>query len=213
MSAAQMEFGQAVAPLMRDAAWWRLTGLLFERPHGEWWSDVRALAAEVDDEDLTEAARLAFDANEGQYLATLGPSGRVSPRQAGHDGRRDPGHVLSEIAAYYGAFAYHPRTEDPDDHVAVEAGFVGYLYLKQAYAVASGCADEAELTAKACRTFIAEHVASMSMPLTEALEGVDARYLSAVARALARRVGAMPASPGPKVFWMEEDSPTCAGEA
>jgi len=202
-----------VTPLMREAAWWRLAGLLFERPRGEWWSQVRALGAEVDDPDLSEAAQLAFDANEELYLATLGPSGVISPRQAGHDGRRDPGHVLAELAAYYDAFAYRPDTEDTDDHVAVEAGFVGYLHLKQAYACANGLAEEADLTAKAARTFVVTHLTAMSVPLATALQHSPARYLAAAARALGRKVGEAPAPRGPKVFWMEEDSPTCAGQS
>jgi AcrR family transcriptional regulator len=203
---------ESFTPLMREAAWWRLTGLLFERPHGEWWSEVRALGAEVDDPDLVEAARLAFDASEEGYLSTLGPSGIVSPRQAGHDGRRDPGHVLAEIASYYEAFAYRPATEDTDDHVAVEAGFVGYLHLKQAYALVNGEAEAAELAARAARAFIESHLTAMSVPLADALQHAETRYLAAAARALGRKVGDPPAARGPKVFWMEEDSPTCAGQ-
>ena len=211
MSAETAEVDVAVGSLMREAAWWRLTSLLFERPHGDWWREVHALAAEVEDEDLVEAAKHASDATEGEYLATLGPSGKVSVREAGHDGRRDPGHVLAELSAYYDAFAYGPRTENPDDHVSVETGFVGYLYLKQAYALATRGNEEAGLAAAAARAFVKDHLTSLAQPLADTLATAGAGHLAAAARALARRVGPAPAAPGPKVFWMEEDSTTCAG--
>lgn len=45
--------------LMREAAEWRLTGLLLECPTEGWPEQVSALAAEVEDADLKAAAEAA----------------------------------------------------------------------------------------------------------------------------------------------------------
>jgi hypothetical protein len=74
--------------------------------------------------------------------------------------REDPGQVLADLAAFYRAFAYAPETEEPTDHVAVEAGFVGYLWLKEAYALAQVDTAAAGLTASARGRFIEVHVAA-----------------------------------------------------
>ena len=53
---------------LRDAAWWRLLGRLFECPSPEWRADLAALVREVDDEDLRAAVAAALvEATEGQH--------------------------------------------------------------------------------------------------------------------------------------------------
>jgi len=52
------------------------------------------------------------EASEAAYLRIFGPGGRVSPREAGHAGFRDPGWI-ADLARCYGAFGYASRAEDP----------------------------------------------------------------------------------------------------
>jgi hypothetical protein len=130
------------AGALAEAARWRLIGLLLERPRPGWHAEQRALAASADPV-LAAISQDAERAEEGSYLRVFGPGGSASPREVAHRGWADPGRILSEVAAFYDAFAYRPGTEDPLDHVAVEAGFVGYLRLKQAYARDRGDAEGA----------------------------------------------------------------------
>jgi hypothetical protein len=147
-----------VTGLLRRAAGWRLLGLLFERPRRGWHDEVEALARESDDADLRAAAARARGAGEGSYLATLGPGGSTSPREVAWRGMHDPGHVLAELAGCYDAFGYRPLAEDPADHVAVEIGFMGYLTLKEAYALARGDAAARRTTREAFDGFGGEHL-------------------------------------------------------
>jgi hypothetical protein len=137
--------------------------------------EVRALARDLGDGKLSAIAEAAEGAREEAYLALLGPGAPVSPREVAYRGRTDPGRVVGDVVAFYEAFAFHPRTEDPPDHVAVEAGFVGYLHLKEAYAAQQGQAEEAERTAQARRTFVADHLQGLLSGMHERMRtvGVD----------------------------------------
>lgn len=189
MSAAPALQDPRVRDLLREAACWRLVGLLLERPHGAWWSQVKDLAGDCADADLKAAAGAAGEATEGRFLAVLGPGGPVSPREAGHRETADPGHLLSEVEAFYRAFAYQPATEEPPDHVSVEAGFLGYLRLKEAYALARGDAEAARVTAEAAARFLERHLSTCAEPIARGLEGAGVGYLSLAGAALLRRAG------------------------
>lgn len=195
--------------LLRDAAEWRLLGLLFEYPGAGWREEVGALLAEVADPVLRQAGQQARTSGRaGAYLAVLGPGGIVSPREAGHAPLQDPGRILADIAAFYDAFQYRPRAEEPADHVAVQAGFLGYLKLKEAFARARAAADEAEMAAGAAETFQARHLAVMAEPLARRLaEAGSGGYLALAADALWRRAGS-PAAPAAD---MPGRRPACAG--
>jgi nitrate reductase assembly molybdenum cofactor insertion protein NarJ len=179
--------------LLGEATAWRLLGLLFERPRETWWQEVEALSRSVSDPEIRAAADTARDqASEGLYLALLGPGGPVSPREVTYRGMEDPGRILADIRAFYEAFAFQPETEEAPDHLAVEAGFVGYLCMKEAYARARGNKDEAEVAAKASARFREAHLAALAWPVTERLAGADVRYLALAAAALAHRSGPRP---------------------
>ena len=184
--------------LVQEAAAWRLLGLLLERPRGAWWHGVEDLAREVGAADVAEAARSAAqEADEGVYLALLGPGGPASPREVSHAPLRQPGQLLAELQAFYRAFEYRPVTEEPPDHVAVQAGFVGYLRLKEAFARATGAMDAADVTRWAAQRFVAGHLAVIAEPLSEALAiSAEGSYLELAARALVQRTGP---SPEPKL--------------
>lgn len=182
--------------LLEEARRWRLIGLLFERPHGNWWVEVGVLRDECPEPALLEAASDARTALEGDYLAALGPGGLVSPREAAHRPLADPGKLLAELRAAYAAFHYSPRVggEESPDHVAVEAAFVGFLRLKQAYAEANGDAGAASLCDSAARRFEAEHLRALAGPLAERLATGPA-HLELAARVLQDRVGSLPPAP------------------
>jgi hypothetical protein len=179
--------------LLQDAARWRLLALLFECPVNGWKEQVAAIAAEVDDAELKLAAELAkTEAGEGLYHAIFGPGGPAPPREVTYRSWVQPGYLLSELSAFYAAFAYSPSTPDVLDHVAVEAGFVGYLKLKEAYALEGGEPEHAKITADASRSFIAEHLTKVAEPLANSLNFSGIEYLALAGKALFDLVGKDP---------------------
>jgi hypothetical protein len=180
--------------LLQHAAEWRLLGLLFERPRPAWRLEIDALAAEVTDPALRAAAAAVRNTTEGEYLSVLGPGGAVSPREVAYRPFQDPGWILAGLNYYYEAFAFHPRAEDPLDHLAVEIGFVAYLYLKGAYARAGGVREAAHAAAAAREWFLTEHLATPARSIAARLEAAGVGALSLAARCLAGRVPAVPAS-------------------
>lgn len=181
-------------PLLREAAGWRCLSLLLERPRESWRRDLAALIPEIGDPGLaTTAAAALGQAAEGSYLALLGPGGVVSPREAGHAPLAIPGILLGDVASFYDAFAFRPVSEEALDHVSVEAGFLGYLRLKQAFALANGDAERAGTVRAAADVFATGHLAQAAEPIARALAAADAPpYLVAASRALADLVGPPP---------------------
>jgi hypothetical protein len=176
---------------MRDvaeAAEWRLLGLLLQRPRSGWREEVAALGREVADRRLAAAAVAAETADEGFYLALLGPGGLVSPRAVSYQAFADPGGILSEIAGYHEAFAFRPRVEDPPDHVGVLCDFVGYLRFKEAYARARGESEAAQLAAEARRHVVETHLAPIACALADIFAAAPPSYLRDTVRLLRARV-------------------------
>jgi nitrate reductase assembly molybdenum cofactor insertion protein NarJ len=185
-----------LAGLLAEAAEWRLLGLLFACPRGDWHEQLIALAAEVRDDRLQQAARTA--AEEGQedvYHTTFGPGGPAAPREVSHRPSALSGQYLAELLAFYKAFAYNPPRDEPPDHVAAEIDFVAYLRLKQAYAHVCGDEANAALTAEAAGRFINDHLATLAAPLAQNLQASGIHYLSLAAQSLLRRVGPHDAEP------------------
>lgn len=186
-----------VRALLQEAAEWRLIGLLFECPTGPWREEIAALARDVDDPLLRSAAALATEeASEGLYHSTFGPGGPAPPREVTYVKAIQLGSLLAELAAFYEAFAYRPATRESPDHVSVESGFVGYLRLKEAYAVTRGDGEHAAVTAEASATFLRDHLSAIAEPLAASLGASGLVYLAETARALADRVGPPPAAAG-----------------
>jgi nitrate reductase assembly molybdenum cofactor insertion protein NarJ len=183
-----------VLGLLREAARWRLLGRLFECPTPAWRHDVARLAREVDDSDLVAAAGAALvTATEGQYHSVFGPGGPAPPREVSYHDTIELGSLMSKLTGCYAAFGYHPPAGEPPDHVAVEADFLAYLHLKEAYAVASGDADHAAVTAQAAARFRRDHLAVLAGPLASALAQSDIPYLIRASAMLTARAGQPPA--------------------
>lgn len=153
--------------LLASAASWRLASLLLERPRPEWKSEIAGLAAEVSDPQLAPCAADAAQATEECYHRLFGPAGAVSPREVSYCGFEDPGRLIAELSAFYHAFSFSPRREESIDHVSVEAGFVGYLFLKEAYARMRKGEASAAITKEAREQFLSEHLARSARGMRE----------------------------------------------
>jgi TorA maturation chaperone TorD len=186
--------GEREIRLAQEAGEWRLLSLLFECPTPEWRKQVAALLAEVGDEELKSAAHDALDeASEGLFHHTFGPGGPAPPREATYHQTVQLGYLLSELQAYYNAFAFEPLTHEPLDHVSVEVGFVAYLRIKEAYARACQHEEQAATAAESAQKFIQEHLANIAQPFAGHLEGSGIPYLAKAGAVLLRRVGPSPA--------------------
>jgi len=182
------------AALLKQAAEWRLISLLFGCPRTGWKEQLQALADEIDDRALRSAAELALiQGSEGLYHSIFGPGGPAPAREVSYRRLVQFGSLLSELAAYYQAFAYVPARGEALDHIAVETDFIAYLRVKQAYALHQGDTEHAGITADAAGTFVRDHIAVMTEPLAAALRLSDIPYLDRAAEALFRRVGPPPA--------------------
>lgn len=183
-----LDLSEEARHALKQAVEWRLLSLLLERPRAGWHEEVRALAKEVENPQLRDVGADAADATEEAYLAVLGPAGFVSPREVSYAIFEDPGRILADLAAFYQAFAFLPRCEDPEDHIAVQTGFVGYLGLKDAYAQASQNSDAVESTRAALSHFIEAHYARLVHGFAEKLGCNGPAYLCRAVRILTDRV-------------------------
>jgi nitrate reductase assembly molybdenum cofactor insertion protein NarJ len=176
--------------LAREAAEWRLLALLFECPNDAWRAQVTALMNEVWAEDLRSAAQAALEeASEGLFHHAFGPGGPASAREATYHQTVQLGYLMSALQAYYHAFSFEPVTAEPPDHVSVEAAFIAYLKLKEAYALASQNDEWAATASDSAQRFLEEHLATIAQPLAARLENSGIGYLAKASAALSRRVG------------------------
>jgi nitrate reductase assembly molybdenum cofactor insertion protein NarJ len=135
------------------------------------------------------------EADEGLYDSTFGPGGPAPPREITYRPGSLSSEYLAELSGHYSAFAYVSPYEEPVDHVAVEADFVAYLKLKQAFA--QDCNDDgsAATACEAVERLLEEHLAFIAAPLAERLADSDVRYFALSAQALLTRTGRRAPSP------------------
>ena len=169
--------------------------MLFEPPSSEWAHEIAALARELDDKALQQAVAGVQSMTSAEHTTTLGPGGAVSPREVGYRGREDPGQIVGDVSAFYEAFVFKSTSQEPPDHVAVECGFVGYLELKRAYALACGDEGRAAVCADARQQFIAAHLQRFAEPLAVRLRDHGHPAFAPAASVLLSRVGPAPAPP------------------
>jgi nitrate reductase assembly molybdenum cofactor insertion protein NarJ len=191
VTATSFAIAPASAKLLTTAAEWRLLSLVFACPQGDWRNQLTALASEVANPKLKQAANVALqEAEEGVYHSAFGPGGPAAPREVSHRPSILTGQYLAEILASYDAFAYRPRRGELPDHIATELDFIAYLRLKQAFASAIGDDARAAVTAEAAQQFIDEHLATTAVPLAKILESSGIPYLVLAAAALRECLGA-----------------------
>ena len=199
-----------VREALARAAEFRLLGLLFERPRPGLREERAELARETGDAGLQEVAAALRELDEPAYVALLGPGGPVSPREVAYRPREDPAWVMADIAAFYRAFGFAPKAEDPADHVAVEVGFAGYLWLKEAYARHLSLPGEMEVTSSARSQFLKDHLSTLAAGIAARLGGIEgAEGLAALARLLASRVGPPAVAPSPATGDAADAELTC----
>lgn len=165
--------------LVAQAAAWRLAALLLERPRNGWHQEIQKLSSEVSDAQLSVCASQADEASEARYHQLFGPGAAISPREVSYSGFEDPGRLMAELNAFYHAFAFEPRREEAVDHLSVEAGFVGYLLLKEAYSHMREDGESAAVTRSARRRFLEEHLQRCARGMSERLSDAP-RYLKDV---------------------------------
>jgi hypothetical protein len=195
-----MTLGAESLNLIAEAAQWRLLALLFECPGDAWRQQVVALGAEAHAGEI--------QASEGVYLGLFGPGGPISLREVTYLGGVQLGYLMSELSACYDAFGYQPETAEPLDHLSVEVGFLSYLKLKQAYALACGDTEHAAIASEAAAHFTSEHLACIAEPLLRGLETLAPEYLVLAGRFLLEQVGPRPRNPYP-LGDPEPDEITC----
>jgi hypothetical protein len=100
--------------------------------------------------------------------------------------------LLSELSAFYKAFSFSPATEEVPDHISVEAAFVSYLYLKEAFAIESGLGEQAGITSDARSHFVAQHLTKSAEKFAETLKYSEMKYLELAGEALFERAGKDP---------------------
>ena len=193
MNASQTTDKSPPIDLIRQAAEWHLIGLLLQCPDDGWSDRLASLAAEVDDPSLHAAVKAAQrEVTAGVYHTAFGPGGPAAPREVSHRDSVIPGGFLADLCGYYEAFAYQPPAGETPDHVASEAGFIGYLRLKEAYARTCGDDEQARIAAVAARRFIEEHLAMLAHRFAASVKDSGIAYLALTAESLLNRVGPMP---------------------
>lgn len=165
--------------LLQEAAQWRLLSLLLECPRPGWAREAMALARELratgvaDAHDWLAAASSCEGASAGDYLAILGPGGLLSPREVRYRPMHDPGQLLAELRALYEAFGYTFELKEPPDHVAIELGFMGFLRLKAAYALANEELESVEITRVTADRFANDHLSLFAGELAQQLADIS----------------------------------------
>lgn len=191
--------------LAKEAAEWRLISLLFECPDSKWREQVTTLMTEVADAELQSAAHDALEeAGEGLFHYAFGPGGPAPAREATYHQTVQLGYLMSELQAYYNAFAFQPVTAEAPDHVSVETGFIAYLKMKEAYALACQDEERAATAAGSAQRFIDDHLTNLAQPLAEHLEDSGISYLAKASAALLRRVGPQKVVQSPLQILQEE---------
>lgn len=189
--------GRQTPELLARAALFRMLAAAFAYPEAggarRLTAQLRRLesaATDVQDRPLAQALRrlcrawagAAEDRLRAEYARLFLGSGPVSLHETAYgDGRRIGGRTaeLADISGFYTAFGLRPADTEPDlpDHVCAELEFYSLLLVKAAYAGRHGWTVKGEITRRALRSFLEQHLA---------------RWSTALARDLAQYAGAAP---------------------
>jgi nitrate reductase assembly molybdenum cofactor insertion protein NarJ len=185
-----------VVEALQKSARWRLLGLLFECPGEGWEGQMKELAKEVADGELSAAVQAACEeATPELYHTIFGPGGPAAIREVSYNESLIPGQSIADLQAFYDAFAYRPALDEPPDHAAVMLGFMSYLCLKEAYAISRHNEEQAVIAAEAESSFLTNHLAGMADILAQLLESSDIRYLARAGSALRHGVSSFARKP------------------
>lgn len=201
----------APVELLAEAAEWRLFGLLFEYPDAAWRAELEPLLPSLAKPELRALGEAALEqTTDGLHIALFGPAGATPVREVVYRGGVQFGYLLAELAAYYEAFGYAPRSTEAPDHLAVQLGFMAYLRMKQACALLAGDSEDADTAASAAAEFVKEHLATQAEPVARVLKNFAPEYLAEAGRLLLERTGPAPRSAFPLVSPLSDgDEMTC----
>ncbi|MBI2314253.1 MAG: molecular chaperone TorD family protein [Betaproteobacteria bacterium] len=140
-----------------------------------------------------------------EYARLFLGSGPVSLHETAYgDGRRIAGRTaeLADISGFYLAFGLRPSENDPDlpDHICSELEFYSLMLIKAAYAGRSGWTARSDVTRRALRKFLEQHLGRWTGSLARDIDQhtsappylLLARVLQVLIRSEFRRVGARP---------------------
>lgn len=167
-------------------------------PTRELPAELVGLAAALAGEEAARLHRLAALATpepgaaelETTWHRILGAGGACRAAESDYQPWRTiggKGAILGDAAAFYTAFSFDPTLEfrESPDNVAIELSFLGWLHLKEAYALERGLTDEIEICRQASERFTDEHLAPWLEVFTEKLEEVGGEsFYGEVARVL-----------------------------
>ncbi len=155
------------------ADFFRLMAICFDEPGENTMKDVAILCCDIErfkksgrynlriSQDKLVEATVQTDWQEALviYHALFTTDVVVSPFEGAYH-RSDKGNVIGDIAGFYTAFGLVSRQySGPPDLISKELGFISWLSLKEAYALDTGMDAELEITRKAVKAFVKDHVA------------------------------------------------------
>lgn len=185
-----MAVNPEIQRLLAEAVEWRLLGLVFEYPAGTWRAQLEDLLRDLEREDLRSLAGAALECStEGMHFALFGPGGNVPAREVAYRGGVQFGYLMAELSAYYQAFGYCPIAGEAEDHLAVELGFMAYLKMKSALALARGEEENASVAAAAADSFLRDHLCVMAEGIVAKLEAFAPEYLVTAGRRVLQYTG------------------------
>ncbi len=112
---------------------------------------------------LARAARATDEATAaGEYVGLFDAAARCAPCEGAYGLPQMAGKAgqLADIAGFYTAFGLAPSEGQPDveDHIATELEFMSALAVKEAWALAEGHHERADITAHAAAAFLTDHL-------------------------------------------------------
>jgi TorA maturation chaperone TorD len=192
-----MSAATAVEHALRRAALYRLCGIALGYPGPGRFDAVADLAeraaAAAGDElrahllTLATTARASDEATlAGEHVALFDGAARCISCEGAYGPPQMAGKAaqLADIAGFYAAFGLEPGREDPnvEDHVGTELEFMSALAVKEAWALAEGHHERAEISHDAAVAFFTEHLGRWVPAFADALGAQSAApYYQAVA--------------------------------
>jgi TorA maturation chaperone TorD len=158
---------------------------------------------------LASAAASAHESQVGaEYVLLFDGAARCAPYEGAYGPPQMTGKAaqLADIAGFYRAFGLESTgvQSDVEDHIAAELEFMSALALKEAWAVAEGDAEAAEITRRAGVAFLTDHLGRWAEAFAAEVEKATplpfytaaASLLSTWVRAEAEALGATPSRVG-----------------
>lgn len=154
------------------------------------------------------------EALEHDYVRLFGPAGGCPLHETSYgDAGRLLGKApqLADISGFYLAFAVQPAPRDThlEDHITLELEFMSILSLKEASALAEGWQEPLEITRRAQRQFVQDHLGTWTSAMTERLARCEPHpfylALGETVQCLVRaEVTRLEASPAPISGWLAD---------